>query len=98
MLFYRAALPLSRQTLTFVSGLVRTHRREIGTPWRSLNPGQQALLVLVHLRKGEPFAEVGAGLGSRPPRAGGMSTRPSNYSPDAPPSCGPRSARRSGRA
>jgi hypothetical protein len=63
MLFYRAALPLSRQTLTFVSGLVRTHRREIGTPWRALNPGQQALLVLVYLRKGEPFAQVGAGFG-----------------------------------
>jgi hypothetical protein len=27
----RAALPLSHQTLTFVSGLVRVHRREIGT-------------------------------------------------------------------
>lgn len=63
MLFYRAALPLSRQTLTFVSGLVRTHRRAIGSPWRALNPGQQALLVLVHLRKGEPFAEVAAGFG-----------------------------------
>jgi hypothetical protein len=63
MLFYRAALPLSRQTLTFVSRLVRTHRREIGSPWRALNPGQQALLVLVHLRKGEPFAQVGAGFG-----------------------------------
>ena len=61
MLFYRAALPLSRQTLIFVSGLVRAHRREIGTPWRALNPGQQAMLVLVHLRKGEPFAEVGTG-------------------------------------
>lgn len=61
MLFYRAALPLSRQTLTFVSRLVRIHRREIGTPWRALNPGQQALLVLVYLRKGEPFAQVGAG-------------------------------------
>jgi hypothetical protein len=63
MLFYRAALPLSRQPLGFVSGLVRTRRREIGTPWRVLNPGQQALLVLVHLRKGEPFAQVGAGFG-----------------------------------
>jgi hypothetical protein len=30
MLFYRAALPLSRQTLTFVSDLIRVHRREIG--------------------------------------------------------------------
>ena len=61
MLFYRAALPLSHQTLTFVSGLVRTHRREIGSLWRALNPGQQALLVLVYLRQGEPFADVGAG-------------------------------------
>jgi hypothetical protein len=63
VLFYRAALPLSHQTLTFVSGLIRTHRREIGSVWRALNPGQQALLVLVYLRKGEPFAEVGAGFG-----------------------------------
>ena len=61
MLFYRAALPLSRQTLTFVSGLLRAHRRKIGSPWRKLDSGQQALLVLVYLRKGEPFAEVGAG-------------------------------------
>ena len=52
---------MSRQTLTFVSRLLRTHRREIGSPWRKLTTSQQALLVLVYLRKGEPFAEVGAG-------------------------------------
>jgi DDE superfamily endonuclease/Helix-turn-helix of DDE superfamily endonuclease len=63
MLFYRAALPLSRQTLTFVSGLIRRHRRQINSPWRALGAGQQALLVLVYLRKGEPFAQVGAGFG-----------------------------------
>src|SRR3954469_9188247 len=63
MLFYRAALPLSHQTLTFVSGLVRAHRRQSGSVWRKLDPGQQALLVLVYLRKGETFAEVGAGFG-----------------------------------
>jgi len=62
-LFYRAALPLSHQTLGFVSGLVGVHRRAIGSPWRALNAGEQALLVLVYLRKGEPFAEVGAGFG-----------------------------------
>ncbi len=61
MLFYRAALPLSHQTLTFVSGIIRTHRKRLGSMWRKLNPGQQALAVLVYLRKGEPFAEVGAG-------------------------------------
>ncbi|CCH29381.1 IS5/IS1182 family transposase [Actinosynnema sp. NPDC047251] len=63
MLFYRAALPLSHQTLTFVSSLVRAHRRQTGSVWRKLNPAQQALLVLVYLRKGETFAEVGAGFG-----------------------------------
>ena len=63
MLFYRAALPLSRQTLTFTAGVIRRHRALIGSLWRKLNPGQQALLVLVHLRKGEPFAQVAAGFG-----------------------------------
>ncbi len=33
----------------------------IGSLWRKLNPGQQALLV--YLRKGETFAEVAAGFG-----------------------------------
>jgi hypothetical protein len=63
MLFYRAALPLSRQTLSFTAGLIRRHRAAIGSVWRKLNAGQQALLVLVHLRKGEPFAQVAAGFG-----------------------------------
>ena len=61
MLFYRAALPLSSRTLTFTAGLIRRHRAAIGSPWRKLNPGQQALLVLVYLRKGETFAELAAG-------------------------------------
>ncbi|GGN30004.1 hypothetical protein GCM10011609_87490 [Lentzea pudingi] len=29
--------------------------------WRKLDPGQQALLILGYLRKGEPFADAGAG-------------------------------------
>jgi hypothetical protein len=61
VLFYRAALPLSRKTLTFVAGLIRRHRKWIGSRWRKLNPGQQALLVLAYLRKGETFAELAAG-------------------------------------
>jgi hypothetical protein len=63
VLFYRAALPLSRQTLSFTAGIIRRHRALIGSLWRKLNPGQQALLVLVHLRKGEPFAQVAASFG-----------------------------------
>lgn len=63
MLFYPAALPLSRQTLTYTAGVIRRHRAQIGSCWRKLNPGQQALLVLAYLRKGETFAELAAGFG-----------------------------------
>ena len=47
----------------FVSGIIRRRQISIGSPWRKLNPGQQALLVLVYLRKGDTFAEVAAGFG-----------------------------------
>jgi hypothetical protein len=61
MLFYRAALPLSSRPLSFVSGVIRRYRVSIRSCWRKLNPGQQALLVLAYLRKGETFAELAAG-------------------------------------
>src|SRR5437660_7092994 len=63
MLFYRAALPLSSRTLTYVAGIIRRHRAAIGSCWRKLNPGRQALLVLACLRKGETFADLAAGFG-----------------------------------
>src|SRR5258708_5171947 len=46
MLFYPAALSLSAETLTYVAGVIRRHRKKIGSCWRKLNPGRQALLVL----------------------------------------------------
>jgi hypothetical protein len=63
MLFYPAALPLSRQTLDYTAGIIRCHCGRIGSCWRKLNPGRQALLVLAYLRKGETFAEPAAGFG-----------------------------------
>ena len=63
MLFYRAALPLSRPTLDYVTGVIRRHRKKARSCWRKLNPREQALLVLVYLRKGETFAELAAGFG-----------------------------------
>jgi DDE superfamily endonuclease/Helix-turn-helix of DDE superfamily endonuclease len=63
VLFYRAALPLSRRTLNFVAGIVRRHLKAIGSRWRKLKPGEEALLVLAYLRKGETFAELAAGFG-----------------------------------
>ena len=63
MLFYPAVLPLCPQTLDYTAGIIRRHRRLIGSPWRKLNARQQALLVLAYLRKGETFAELAAGFG-----------------------------------
>jgi len=63
MLFYRAALPLSRPTLDYVTGVIRRHRKATGSCWRKLTPREQALLVLAYLRKGETFADLAAGSG-----------------------------------
>src|SRR5690348_7643147 len=63
MLFYRAALPLSSRTLNFTAGVIRRHRQSIGSRWRKLPPGKQALLVLVYLRKGETYPDLAAGFG-----------------------------------
>ena len=52
MLFYRAVLPLSSRTLNYVAGIIRRHREAIGSRWRKLDPGQQALLMLAYLRRG----------------------------------------------
>jgi len=59
MPFYPAALPLSSPTLKYTASLIR-HRARIGSPWRKLNPAQQAL---AYLRKGETFADLAAGFG-----------------------------------
>jgi len=63
VLFYRAALPLSSKTLTFVAGIISRARKALRSRWRKLNPGQHALLVLAYLRKGETFADLAARFG-----------------------------------
>lgn len=63
MLSYRAALRLSSQTLSSVDGVIRRHRSKIGSCWHRLDPGRQALLVLIHLR--ETFAHLAAGVRRR---------------------------------
>lgn len=69
MLLYRAAVDLSRSTLNYVAGIIRRHRKRIGSLWRLLNPAQQALLVLVYLRKDETYADLAADLAVSPTRA-----------------------------
>ena len=72
MLFYRAALPLSSQTLDYTAGVIRRNRRKIGSPWRKLSPGRQALLVLAYLRKEKPSPTWPPGSASAPPQPGVM--------------------------
>jgi hypothetical protein len=45
---------------------MRQHRRKREYLWRRCNPGHQALLILAHLRVGETFAELAAGVGISP--------------------------------
>lgn len=87
MLFFPAALPLSAQTLTYVAAVFGRHRKKIGSCWRKLNPGRQALLVLAYLRKDETFAGLAAGSASAPPPHGGTSARRSPCWPPSPRSC-----------
>ncbi|HEY8478514.1 MAG TPA: transposase family protein [Spirillospora sp.] len=63
MLFYRAALDLSPAARNFVADLIAAHRRSIGSRWRVLPAGRQALLVLVHLRRNETFPRLAAAFG-----------------------------------
>jgi hypothetical protein len=62
-LVYQCALPLSRQTLTFVAGLLRTHLKKIGSRWRKLPPGKIALIVLATLRHDHRLAGIAGGNG-----------------------------------
>jgi hypothetical protein len=64
---FRAFLPCRAavvpQDAEPTAGIIRRHLKAIGSRWRKLNPGRQALLVLAYLRKGETFAELAAGFG-----------------------------------
>jgi len=60
-LVYQCALPLSRQTLTFVAGLLRARLKKIGSRWRKLPPGKIALIVLATLRHDHRLADMAGG-------------------------------------
>jgi DDE superfamily endonuclease len=59
----QCALPLSRQTLTFVAGLLRAHLKTIGSRWRKLPPGKIALIVVATLRHDHRLADMAGGNG-----------------------------------
>lgn len=60
---YPSGLDVSSSALRFLAARLREHRRRLGTRWRRLSAGQQALLALAHLRNGHPYAQLAAGFG-----------------------------------
>ncbi|MFF5040127.1 transposase family protein [Streptomyces nigra] len=60
MLVYPSGVDVSSSALRSVSAHLRQHRRAIGSRWRRLNPGRQALLAL---RMGHTYAQLAAGFG-----------------------------------
>ncbi|WP_239381351.1 transposase family protein [Frankia sp. CIT1] len=60
MLTYPGVVDLPESTLTFLTALLAEDRARHQT-WRKLPSHDQALLVLVHLRKGERYEQLAAG-------------------------------------
>ncbi|MEV7864297.1 IS5 family transposase [Streptomyces hirsutus] len=56
-------MDVSSSALRFLAQRLRQHRRVLGTRWRRLSAGRQALLPLPHLRNGQPYAQLAAGFG-----------------------------------
>jgi hypothetical protein len=58
---YPAGITVSNHALIRLSDALRHRRAAVGTRWRRLSAGEQALLVVAHLRKGETYADLAAG-------------------------------------
>lgn len=58
---YQVRLPVSKRTIDLVAGLIRARRRKLGTRWRKVTPGTQALIVLAVLRHDQRLADMAGG-------------------------------------
>ncbi len=58
---YRAGITVSNHALITVSDALWHRRAVVGTRWRRLSAGQQALLVMADLREGDTYADLAAG-------------------------------------
>src|SRR4051794_9868534 len=56
-------MTVSNRALNMLADALRHRRRTIGTRWRRLEAGQQALLVVAHLRRGETYPDLVSGFG-----------------------------------
>jgi DDE superfamily endonuclease/Helix-turn-helix of DDE superfamily endonuclease len=53
---------LSSRTLNHLADRIRGHRNQRRSRWRRLDSGRQALLALAHLRNGDTYTRLAAGL------------------------------------
>ncbi|GAU71488.1 two-component response regulator [Streptomyces sp. NBRC 110611] len=63
MLVYPSGVDVSSSALRFLTQPLRRHRRTIGSRWRRLSAGRQALFTLAHLRVGHTYARLASGFG-----------------------------------
>jgi len=63
VLVYPSSMPVSNRALQVLADALLQHRTAMGSRWRRLPPGRQALLVLAHLRKGETYTALAGGFG-----------------------------------
>lgn len=60
---YPVGMSVSSRALTMLADSLRKRRAQRGTRWRRLDAGEQALLVVAYLRKGETYEDLAAGFG-----------------------------------
>ncbi|GGM23421.1 hypothetical protein GCM10010129_79760 [Streptomyces fumigatiscleroticus] len=63
MLVHPSGVDVSISALRFLSARLQARRRALGTRWRRLSAGRQALLASAHLRNGHTYAQLAAGFG-----------------------------------
>lgn len=61
MVSYPSGMTVSSRALRLLADGLRRRRNELGTRWRRLSVGRQALLVVAYLRKGETYADLAGG-------------------------------------
>jgi hypothetical protein len=63
VLVYPSSMQVSNRALQTLADALRHHRTVLGSRWRRLPAGRQALLVLAHLNKGETYTALAGGFG-----------------------------------
>ena len=58
---YPSGMTVSSRVLNLLAQALRRRRRGLGTRWRRLDAGRQALLVVAYLRKNETYADLATG-------------------------------------